>query len=428
MVMDAGDVKFTVKLDDKNFNAKMTQVGQRADALSKKFKTMGKVMVGVGIAMAAALGAAVTAYVKAGDEVHKMALRTGFATEALSELRHVAMLAGADLSAIEKATKKMSKTITDAGYGLETYVRVFRKLGLNVEDLKRMKPEEQFWTIANAMSDLEDHTLKVAIAQDVFGRAGTQLLPMLASGSEAIAEMRQEAHDLGIVFDEEAAVKAAKLNDAIGTLKESLQGVAFEIAEDLVPVITEFLENDLIPTITKVKDWIDANEGLALTLAKVAGILVVGGALLLGLGMVSRAIIAINAALIVMHGLAGPAGWAKLALGIGIAAGAIYGMSKLLEVPEVPGTIPEMPSMQFGGIVPGPIGKPVGITAHGGEQFAGVGRSFGAVHIHIGNFMGDETALREFSLTVKEIIWQETRRTSFSGINSLEYFPGSRAP
>jgi len=83
------------------------------DATAKKFKTMGKVMVGVGIAIAGAMAACVVSYAKAGDEVHKMALRTGFAAEALSELRHVAMLSGTELGSIETATKKMSKSIID---------------------------------------------------------------------------------------------------------------------------------------------------------------------------------------------------------------------------------------------------------------------------------------------------------------------------
>ncbi len=448
MTIDLGDAKLTIKVDAKDFNTKLAGIGQRTDALGKKFKTMGKVMVGVGIAIAAALAGAVVSYAKAGDEVHKMALRTGFATEALSELRHVAMLSGTELGSIEKATKRMSRTIIDAGRGLETYARAFRDLGLNVEELRAMKPEEQFWAIAGAIGDLEDQTLKAALAQEIFGRAGTELLPMLASGSEAIAEMRQAAHDLGIVFDEEAAAKAAKLTDQMGTLKESLQGVAFALAEELVPIITEFLEDKVIPAIMRLKDWIAANEGVAKTLAWIAGILVAGGALLLGLTLVARAITAINTALAIMHGLSGPAAWAALAVGLALAAGAIITIKELMKPLEQPieippGTVPfkweppdlplvgpiTLPSAQFGGVVPGALGTPIPIMAHGGEEFAGVGKSFGrSVNIYIGNFMGDEASLRAFSSKIKEVFGQDTRRTSFPSINRLEYFPGSSAP
>ena len=426
-------------------NQANSQMGKFATGIQKHSKIIGLAMTAMGIAIAAALAKMVFSYAKAGDEVHKMALRTGFATEALSELRHVAMLSGTELGSIEKATKRMSRAIIDAGRGLETYARVFRDLGLNIEELRAMKPEEQFWAIAGAIGDLEDQTLKAALAQEVFGRAGTDLLPMLASGSEAISEMRQEAHDLGIVFNEEAAAKAAKLTDSMGTLKESLQGVGFALAEELVPIITEFLNDKVIPLIQRIKDWIKENEDLAKNLLIIAGILIAGGALLLGLSLVAKAIMAINAALVIMHGLSGPAGWAALAAGIVIAGAAIYGITELMKsfeasLPEAPegyeyyefkGTEHEpilVPSKQYGGIVPGPTGAPVPIIAHGGEEFAGVGKSSRPVNIYIGSYMGDESSLRALSRKIKEIMGQDTRRTSFPSINRLEYFPGSSAP
>ena len=298
MAMDLGDAKLTIRVDDAAFNTKMARIGKSADAMGKKFRTMGKVMVGVGLAITAALGAAVVSYAKAGDEVQKMALRTGFATEALSELKHAADLSGTSLSSLEKASKTLSGAILDAGFGLETYVRAFDKIGLTYERLKPLSPEKQFLAVMEALAGVTDQSERAALAADLFGRAGTQLLPMLADGAEGLAEMRQEAHDLGIVFDQVAADKAAALTDAMTRLKESLQGIAFALADELVPIITEFLENKVIPAITRIMDWIDANEGLGKSLLWVAGILVVGGALILGLGMVAKAIMAINAALI----------------------------------------------------------------------------------------------------------------------------------
>jgi len=416
-VVTKGKIQIEIKAKD-DASAKMAKIGKSAEGMGKKFKTMGKVMVGVGLALAAALSAAVISYAKMGDEVAKMAKRTGLGVEMLSELRHVAGLTGADLSSVEKATKRMAKTIVDASEGMATYIRAFDRIGLSAEQLMRLSPEEQFWTIAKAIGNLGDATLRAATAQDIFGRAGTQLLPMMAEGAEALDQMRQEAHELGIVFDEEAAKKAEAFQDATLKLKESVMGVGFELADTLTPIITEFLENKVIPAIQKVMEWVKTNEDLALTLAKVAGVLMAGGALMLGLGMIAKAIIAINAALIVMHALMGPAGWLKLAAGLAIAGAAIWGMTELMKPPE----------MAKGGIVPGPIGAPIPIIAHGGEQFAGVGKSFGGTNIYIGSFMGDESSLREFSRKVKEIMGQDGRRTSFSGINRLEYFPGSSAP
>ncbi|MCK5020858.1 MAG: hypothetical protein KAS32_27810, partial [Candidatus Peribacteraceae bacterium] len=156
-------------------------------------KKMGVAMTAVGVAAIGMGVASVKAFAAAGDEVQKMALRTSFSTEALSELKHAAELSGASLNTIEKASKKLSKAMVDASDGLETYKRAFDKLGLSTADLMKLSPEEQFNAVSQALADLENETLKVALAQDLFGRAGTQLLPMLEQGAEGIKDMRQEA-------------------------------------------------------------------------------------------------------------------------------------------------------------------------------------------------------------------------------------------
>ena len=172
-------------------------------------------------------------YVKAGDEVHKMALRTGFSTEKLSELRYASQIAGADIGALEKGVKRMAKTITDAGEGMATYIRSFKRIGIEVKELKGLSPEEQFDKIATAIANVEDPTIRAATAQDIFGRAGTQLLPLFETGAKGLEELKQKAHEMGIVFDQEAANKAARLADAQVTLKQAVSGLTIMIADQI---------------------------------------------------------------------------------------------------------------------------------------------------------------------------------------------------
>lgn len=218
------------------------------NTIKKHHKAIGLGMAAAGGAILAAGALSIKTFAEMGDEVQKMALRTGFSTEALSELRHAAELSGTQLGSLEKASKTLSGAILDAGFGLETYVRAFDKIGLSYEDLKRLSPEDQFLAVMEALAGLTDESEKAALAADIFGRAGTQLLPMLANGTEGLSEMRQEAHDLGVVFDQEAANKAAEFNDAMQRMGESVSGVKMVIAGELIPV--------LMPLIEKVKEVI----------------------------------------------------------------------------------------------------------------------------------------------------------------------------
>jgi len=227
-----------VGADTKDMERGLKTAQARMKAFGNQVKKIGKVAAVAGAAVAGAVGLMVRNYIKAGDEVHKMALRTGFSTEALSELKYAADISGTTLESLEKGVKKMSKTIMDASDGLMTYVRAFDRIGLSAQDLIDLSPEEQFDKIARAIARVESPTIRAATAQEIFGRAGTQLLPLFAAGAEGLDKLRKKAHELGLVFDQEAADKAAKLTDSITTLKGSLTGLTRNIAGELVPTLT----------------------------------------------------------------------------------------------------------------------------------------------------------------------------------------------
>jgi hypothetical protein len=296
-------------------------MGKLSAGIMKHNKAIGMGMTAMGGAILAGGILSIKSFAEMGDEVQKMALKTGFSTEALSEFRHVAEISGASLQSLDKAVKRMSKALIDADRGLETYKRSFDELGLSTEALLAMTPEEQFETIAMALADMEDPTRKAAIAQEVFGRAGTELLPMLASGAAGIAELKQEAHELGIVFDQEAANKAAKFNDDMKRMERSMDGVKMKIANVLLPALTPLIEN-ITRIIKGIGDWMKEHPALAKMIMIAVGAI---GALLVILGPLMIILPGIIAALPILAGLfaalTGPIGIAIVAIAALIAVG-----------------------------------------------------------------------------------------------------------
>ena len=232
MAINLGDALLKIGVDKKDFDRDMKGL---SGAINRHKKAIGIAMVGMGVAAIGAAAASVKAFADMGDEVQKMALRTNFSTEALSELRHAAEISGADINVLEKGVKKMSKTIVDADEGMATYIRSFDRIGLSAEELMELSPEDQFIRITEAIAELESPTLRAATAQDIFGRAGTQLLPLMAEGKEGLKDLREEAHKLGIVFDQEAADSAAEFKDSLTRLNGALNGVKFTLARELMP-------------------------------------------------------------------------------------------------------------------------------------------------------------------------------------------------
>lgn len=252
----------TLGIDEKAYKTQLK-------AIDKETKAIGKTAVAVGASIVAGIGAATMAWAKAGDEIDKMRQRTNWSAESLSELKYVADISGASLESLEKSTRKLNQSISDGASGLATYNRYFDTLGLSAVELKNMGAEEAFWTVAEAAAGLTNEVEQTAIMAQLFGRSGTQLLPMLKSGAAGIEELRQEAHELGIVFDESAASKAAQLNDTITTLTASVKGLVYEIGEAASPTIQTWA-SQLTDATKSANEFADENKGLVDILVNMA--------------------------------------------------------------------------------------------------------------------------------------------------------------
>lgn len=48
-------------------------------------------------------------------------------------------------------------------------------MGLSVDELQRMNPEQQFNAVAKALEKVSDPTIRAGLAMQVFGKSGLQL-------------------------------------------------------------------------------------------------------------------------------------------------------------------------------------------------------------------------------------------------------------
>ena len=101
-------------------------------------------LAGVGLAAGTAFSGAAKYFSSYGDQVAKMAKRTGLSVEALSQLRYVASQTGTEFESLEMGFRRMQRSIYDAGRGLSTAKDALTDLGLRFEDLNGLTPEDQF--------------------------------------------------------------------------------------------------------------------------------------------------------------------------------------------------------------------------------------------------------------------------------------------
>jgi len=271
--------------DDSKLVRGLRRAEKRLKAFGDRIRNLGLKIAGLGAAMLAPMLGAAKAFGSMGDQIAKMAKRTGFGVEALSELTFVASQTGTSLEAMETGFRRMQRSIYDAGRGLSTQTDALADLGLEYKDLAGLAPEDQFKLLAEAISRIEDPTRKAALAQALFGRAGTQLLPMMASGAKGIEILQAEARRLGLTMSSEDAKAAEDFTDALDALWKVVKMGVFNVGAALAPVLQQIAET-FTSVAMKVSAWVKANQELIVTALKVIAIVIAVGIALAALGTV----------------------------------------------------------------------------------------------------------------------------------------------
>src|SRR5690606_5641102 len=86
---------------------------------------------------------------------------------------------------------------------------------------------------------MEDGSVKTALAMNIFGRAGTQLIPMLNQGRDGLAQMAAESDRLGQTITTEAGQAAEAFNDDLTRLNAVMGGIANQIMQAVVPSLKD---------------------------------------------------------------------------------------------------------------------------------------------------------------------------------------------
>lgn len=258
---------------------------KRLEAFGAGLRSIGTRMAALGAGILGPLGASVKVFANMGDSLDEMSARTGVGVEALSELALGAELSGADLETLETGLRKMQKAVTAAAGGSKSAIDALAQLGLNVQDLVNLAPEQQFKLIADRISKIEDPTRRAALAMEVFGKSGTRLLPMLQDGAKGLEAIQEQARALGLTVSTQTAKDAALLADSLDILWRVLKQGVFIIGSALATTVRD-LANAVIRTVVTITNWIKQNRELVIWVAKIAAVVAGVGLALVAIGFV----------------------------------------------------------------------------------------------------------------------------------------------
>lgn len=283
----AGRAFVELAANDRRFSEALTKAQRQLSAFGATAQRIGRNMMLAGTAISAPFLASIAIFGKVGDSLDKASKRTGIAVESLSELNFAAEQSGASAQVLENSVRVMNRTLADAADGSATAVQALNMVGLAVEDLSGMSPEQRFIAISDALSKIQDPGERAAASMRLFGRTGTQLLPMLADGASGIERLRQEARDLGLTISTETAEKAAEFTDSLNRLRRVIVVTAVNVGALFGPAISG-ITTALAKSGRAVNDFVGRNRVLIVTVAVVGASLVAVGGTLVAIGISAK--------------------------------------------------------------------------------------------------------------------------------------------
>lgn len=171
------------------------------------------------------------------DRLDELSARLGISTEQLSEWGYAAKLSGTDLESLTGSIQKFSKTVAAAADANSRQAELFASLGISVKDAagNLRDVEDLLPEVADRFKALDNDTAEAALAMELFGRSGAELLEFLNKGSDGLNKLGQEARDLGGVIDGETAKAAAEFKDELDRLRVVTNALFTQIAAELLP-------------------------------------------------------------------------------------------------------------------------------------------------------------------------------------------------
>lgn len=263
----------------KTVNSIIEPLSHRIEHIAETLETWGRKLTFMGAELAAIPTEAAHFFAKQAEDLENMALRTGIEATALSELGTVAAASGNSLEGVEHALRRMQMTLSREGEN-----KAFHGLGLSLAELKKAKPEEQFFTLLDALRKIDDPTKQVAATMRVFGRDSTRMIPMIKMGSEGIKEMMEHHRELGITMMEDSIKAGGEFHKSLEVSLEAMKAINYAVGEEAMPLLKAWAdwvkENTkyLIAFIREHGNWVRVMLAVGSTLVTVGGALFTAGA------------------------------------------------------------------------------------------------------------------------------------------------------
>src|SRR5260221_3626678 len=203
---------------------------------------------GVAVGAIAAVGVAdagiALSAAKAANEMFELSEKTGVSVESLSRFGYAAGLNGINTESLGKSLEKLNKSIFAAASAPAGAVNAFTRLGGSLEDSEGnpRSSEDVLLELTGKVKALPEGPQRGALAMQVFGKAGAEMLPFLIQGKAGIQQLSEEADKLGITIGTKTAEGSHVFEQTLKRMQGALTGASKIVLNEMLPSLQAFAD------------------------------------------------------------------------------------------------------------------------------------------------------------------------------------------
>ena len=241
----------SIMVDNTKANESLSKTDDKAKGIGQRLASgigtaakWGAGLVAAAGAGAAALYGVATKSAETADHIDKMSQKIGISRTAYQELDFILSQNGMSVDQLQGGMKKLVNTMQSAQDGNKTASATFAELGVSVTDSTGAlrNQEDVFYEAIAALQGMENETERNAIASDLFGKSASEMAPLLNAGAGSMEELRQKAHDLGLVLSDDTINAGVAFTDTMDQTKRALSSVTTQLGAEVMPIINDLLQ------------------------------------------------------------------------------------------------------------------------------------------------------------------------------------------
>ena len=176
--------------------------------------------------------------IEGASRIQNLSQTLGIGTQTLQAMSYAAGLTDTSLDSLAGTLSRLERASLEARDGNVQTAAAFTAVGISVEQIRKLSPDQLFEATAKGISQLQDGSTKTAVTMQLMGRGAAENIPFINKMGNELEGLKDKAAQVGVVLSGVDQAALAAFSDRTNELGQDVKGLSNQLAIALLPALT----------------------------------------------------------------------------------------------------------------------------------------------------------------------------------------------